>query len=90
VSFSAQCHKQAVYAECRYAECHFAQCRGANPFNQRGQLLRVICRSAIPIIIVENLSPKSFITVLAKLKNRVEMKAKAKAKAKALLQNIFF
>jgi hypothetical protein len=25
----AECHIQAVYAECRYAECHYAECRGA-------------------------------------------------------------
>jgi hypothetical protein len=25
----AQCHSQALFAECRYAECHYAECRYA-------------------------------------------------------------
>jgi hypothetical protein len=25
----AECHIQAIYAQCRYAECYFAKCRGA-------------------------------------------------------------
>ncbi len=25
----AECHVQAVYAECRYAECRYAECRNA-------------------------------------------------------------
>jgi len=25
----AECHKLALYAECRYAECHYAKCRYA-------------------------------------------------------------
>jgi hypothetical protein len=25
----AECHKQALYAECRYAECRYAECRYA-------------------------------------------------------------
>jgi hypothetical protein len=25
----AECHKQALYAECRYAECRCAECREA-------------------------------------------------------------
>jgi hypothetical protein len=25
----AECHMQALYAECRYAECHYAESRGA-------------------------------------------------------------
>ncbi len=25
----AECHIQALYAECRYADCHYADCRGA-------------------------------------------------------------
>jgi hypothetical protein len=25
----AECHIQALCAECRYAECHYAKCRGA-------------------------------------------------------------
>jgi hypothetical protein len=25
----AECHKKALYAECRYTECRYAECRGA-------------------------------------------------------------
>ncbi len=23
-----ECHKLALYAECRYADCHYTECRG--------------------------------------------------------------
>ncbi len=26
----AECHIQAVYAECRYAKCRYTECRGAD------------------------------------------------------------
>jgi hypothetical protein len=26
----AECHIEALYAECRYAECRYGECRGAN------------------------------------------------------------
>jgi hypothetical protein len=25
----AECHKYALFSECRYAECHYAECRYA-------------------------------------------------------------
>jgi hypothetical protein len=33
----AECHKEALFAECRsiechYAECHYAECRGGSNF----------------------------------------------------------
>jgi hypothetical protein len=35
----AECHKKALYAECRYGECRYAECRGAELLGQNSQSL---------------------------------------------------
>ncbi len=30
----AECHKKALYAECRYAECHYVVCHDVQKDNQ--------------------------------------------------------
>jgi hypothetical protein len=34
----AECHMQALYAECRYAEYLYAECRGAPDATEKGNI----------------------------------------------------
>jgi hypothetical protein len=38
----AECHIQAIYAECHYAECRYAECRGTVYLSKRLTLLNVL------------------------------------------------
>jgi hypothetical protein len=50
----AECHKKALYAECRYAECRYAQCRyakcrggGQNVFIVKATVFHILALSSL-------------------------------------------
>jgi hypothetical protein len=51
----AECHIQALYAECRYAECHCAECDGA---------IFMACKKLIKQKIAKTVLPSTFVILL--------------------------